>query len=246
MRRRIEDKPSLVAEEDGATFSRLVHRTATVAVQELNDVVCRLRDDDDAEKVVSARCLGSDALIDDIENENPLSEASQSMADAVAQQAQQQFFTPLLASAGKNAPDLGELLWLASGDVLDNLRSKPGMDQEILQLAGPCADAIKTADETAVRPHRCGHVLRTMVVAPENWRQGTLKSVVRDRMPNAAYVTSRVATPVLLREASEISLFQVASRLLEMQPDVRAAATRLHTRADIEWSSLVRVVTVDE
>jgi hypothetical protein len=227
-------------------LSRLVHRSAAAAVQELNDVVCRLREGVDAEKVVSARCLTSDALVDSGKEEAPLSETASKIADEVAQLAQQEFLGPLLASSGKHALDLGELLWTASAKVLDRVRSKPGIDEEILLLAGPSADIEQIARATSIRPHRCGHVRCTVVVAPNNWRNGALEEVVANSIPLAAFTTAKVATPLLIREASELSLAQVASRILELQPDVREAATRLHTRADVQWAPIAPVVTVDE
>lgn len=89
------------------------------------------------------------------------------------------------------------------------------------------------------RVSQCGGGSRAMVGLPQNADSEVLLPVLKDMFSvNSAQVAGTAGELVFCFEGEDIALANVAYRLLEHRPDAGELAKRIHTRSDIEWTSL--------
>jgi hypothetical protein len=109
----------------------------------------------------------------------------------------------------------------------------------------PLAEALKAA-----RPRLacCGGRLRLICLTPpslaEAVRQAlaaSAKSTSQSAAATAALVPAEPGDLALIYELGDLSLPHVAAHLLDFRPDLAQAASRLHTRCDVNWTRLVAV-----
>jgi eukaryotic-like serine/threonine-protein kinase len=99
--------------------------------------------------------------------------------------------------------------------------------------------------QAALQLTECGYTRRRIVLAPRGEDAAELTAIANRAAPGSAVVAASVDAPTVLCEAAGLSLAQLAAKLIESRPDVAEAAHRLHTRSDIEWQPLPRVVPAD-
>ncbi|MEM9656803.1 MAG: tubulin-like doman-containing protein [Planctomycetota bacterium] len=243
---RLAEKREALSGGDEAALPKLIHRLATQAVSDLNDVVSRFNRGTDGDAVVSSRCLGAEAEMTEQERIGETDEDASRIAESVSRVVCRDYFAGAIASKGNAAPDLAELLWRTAGEALRQQSSEAGWYELILRIAGPGIDISKTIQATVMRPKRCGHSRRSVVLAPQNWPIESLENEVHQLLPQASFVQAPVPRPILLREATDVALAQVAARLAEQTPEIAEAAARLHARADVTWERLPHVVSRDD
>ncbi len=86
---------------------------------------------------------------------------------------------------------------------------------------------------------QCGGAIRTMIGSPLHASTSILGPIVEDQFGiKAAQVNGTSGELVLCFEGEDVALANVAYHLLEQRPDASQLAKRIHTRNDVEWSTL--------
>lgn len=91
----------------------------------------------------------------------------------------------------------------------------------------------------ASEPHLmdCGGTKRLLMIVPESSSHGLLKKVIEGGMEEKISISfNNVCDLVFCYEAGNISIAQIAARLIDDRIDYAQAASRLHTRSDVPWS----------
>ena len=118
-----------------------------------------------------------------------------------------------------------------------------GDTNQLMSLLEADLAAIHTTIEgITIHPKHCGHQRRMLVVIPSDWPNTAFSEVVRKILPGAMIRHAAISRPLVIDEAAELSLAQVAAHLADHRPDAVEAAQRLHARNDVPWTSLPRVV----
>ena len=121
---------------------------------------------------------------------------------------------------------------LAVVDVVEPLLGSRGSSRESRRLR----DCVTTATP---RLPACGGAKRILLVLPEGSDAAAIQSdLERNFDETSSVVFDRDGDIVLCHEVEKISLARVAAALADNRPDYADAASRLHTRADIRWTSL--------
>ena len=121
---------------------------------------------------------------------------------------------------------------LAVVDVVDPLLESEGSSRETRRLR----DCISAA---APRLPACGGGKRILLVLPEGSDPAAIQSdLERNLDETSSVVFDRDGDIVLCHEVERISLARAAAALADNRPDYADAASRLHTRVDIRWTSL--------
>lgn len=102
---------------------------------------------------------------------------------------------------------------------------KKRLSESILSAA--CIDLIE-----------CGHTRMNLFIQPENTQDDALHGELTNDCASLVSLSASVSNPVFLREATGLSMDQVAAQIAKSIPDVATAASRLHTRSDIPWRDL--------
>jgi eukaryotic-like serine/threonine-protein kinase len=117
-------------------------------------------------------------------------------------------------------------------DVVDPLLGSDGSSRESRRLR----DCITAATP---RLPACGGGKRILLVLPEGSDASAIQSDLEENCDETSSVVfDRDGDIVLCHEVETISLARVAAALADNRPDYADAASRLHTRADIRWTSL--------
>ena len=135
------------------------------------------------------------------------------------------------------------ILQQAAVESLNQLVSSGDPSNLVARLANAVPDIEKLARDLDACLPQCGHRRHRVVVIPKRWPNDTLDMEARGALPDAAILRARIRRPVVLYEAGDLSLPQVAAKLTESRPDAIDAASRLHARNDIWWSPLPQVVS---
>ncbi len=85
----------------------------------------------------------------------------------------------------------------------------------------------------------CGGARRLLLVLPESLDPAAIQADIQENLGEASSVAfDRDGDIVICHEAQDLSLAQVAAALADDRLDYADAASRLHTRADVRWTSL--------
>jgi hypothetical protein len=92
----------------------------------------------------------------------------------------------------------------------------------------------------AARPRLtdCGGSQHLLAIVPKNSAGSALHDAVSQLDPPATLVNDSDADLVFCYEVQDLSLSNVAARLIENRSDFVQIAARLHTRMDVAWSGL--------
>jgi len=108
---------------------------------------------------------------------------------------------------------------------------------------GAEADGNKTADLFAqAQPKLLKHGGQTqqLAVLPQSdWTVEQLTHLAKQLGPDATLVEGNDAVLTVCCEASGLPLVQIATELIQCRRDYADFAERVHTRTDIQWTSLV-------
>lgn len=85
---------------------------------------------------------------------------------------------------------------------------------------------------------QCGYDRRTLIFAPKSGGDDADQAALQASRPSAALRPANVDDVIVVSEDSGISPQSFAARLQEIFPGIADAASRLHTRTDIEWEPL--------
>lgn len=102
------------------------------------------------------------------------------------------------------------------------------------------ADTISAALKAATPPLlACGGAKRLLVMLPNGpSRDRPIELLRQDMQQEPTIVQNREGDFILCYEVEQISLTQAAVTIIDRRQDLAEAASRLHTRNDIEWSRL--------
>lgn len=100
------------------------------------------------------------------------------------------------------------------------------------------ADALQRA---TILPSGCGYTRRRLLLASIGDGTNELAASLARVAPGTHILAADLETPRVLCEAEGLSLAQIAAKLVESRPDAADAASRLHTRKDIDWQQLPQV-----
>jgi serine/threonine protein kinase len=167
------------------------------------------------------------------------------MASQVSQKACISYLQSQDFAEEEDPPNLWAILQQTASDSLEQLIAAGDPSNLIAQLADALPDIAKVAQGLNVSPSQCGHERHLIVVIPQKWPNDSLETAARQALPDAAIIRACITRPLILYEASNLSLAQVADRLTEYRPDAIEAARRLVTRNDIEWTPLPSVECSD-
>jgi hypothetical protein len=112
---------------------------------------------------------------------------------------------------------------------------------------GPSADDCEPRLQAcldAARPKldRCGGAQRLVAIAPEHFAESELaEAFIRKVDPPPTVVLDGDADLVLCYESRDLWIPYVAARLVGERGDLVQAASRLHTRTDVDWADLARL-----
>ena len=121
---------------------------------------------------------------------------------------------------------------LAVVDVVEPLLGSRGSSRESRRLR----DCVTTATP---RLPACGGGKRILLVLPEGSDAAAIQSDLEENLNETSSVAfDRDGDIVLCHEVERISLARAAAALADNRPDYADAASRLHTRADVRWTSL--------
>jgi serine/threonine protein kinase len=126
--------------------------------------------------------------------------------------------------------------------TLSQMVAEGDPDKLMTLLEGDLAAIHTTIQGITIHPKHCGHHRRMLVVIPYDWPNTALYEVVRKILPDATIRYAVIPRPLVIDEAAELSLPQVAAHLVDHRPDAIEAAQRLHARNDVPWTTLPRVV----
>jgi len=116
--------------------------------------------------------------------------------------------------------------------------------QPLLGSQGPSRQSRRLRDCVATATPRllaCGGGKRILLVLPEGSDPAAIQSNLEKHFDETSSVAfDRDGDIVLCHEAEKIPLARAAAALADNRPDYAQAASRLHTRVDIRWTSLGR------
>ncbi len=153
------------------------------------------------------------------------------------------YLESLEASRDSIPPDLGTILQQTITESLEQLVTDGDPANLITQLTDAVPDIRSAVHGLDASPPQCGHGRHLLVAIPTRWPNRALETEVRQALPDAAIVRAHVPRPMVLYEATGLSLPQVAAKLTEYRPDAIDAARRLYSRNDIQWEPLPQVVS---
>jgi hypothetical protein len=165
------------------------------------------------------------------------------LVDRLSREAGRVYLESMETAKGNVPPDLGTILQQAVAESLKQLVAEGDPANLITQLADAVPNIRKAVHGLDASPPQCGHGRHLLVAIPAQWPNRALETEVERALPDAAIVRTHVPRPIVLYEATGLSLPQVAARLTEYRPDAIDAATRLHSRNDINWAPLPQVVS---
>lgn len=222
-----------------------VHRLVHHAFEDLTAVVCRFAADGPDGEVMSARCMKATDQNTEPPDVSVPNDQLSALVDDIAQQASGSYFAALVEAPKPSELDLREFLLHTTGRALEELSDSEAGDLLLEQLASCQANTSLIIENTVVGPPGCGHLRRTMVVVPEKGIEPCLEEEIRTQLPDARFVRANVSRPLLIREAANLSISQIASRFVEDRPDLVEASRRLQTRNDLACLPLPQVISVE-
>lgn len=140
------------------------------------------------------------------------------------------------------------LFTILRGNELPGLELSQKISELLTEQAREMAEFSSVADPTQLAasalslldggPLNCGYRRRTMLITPSDQHDSALSDAFSEACPSLANFQAAVAETYLLREGSQLHPLHLGARLAEDYPDVDEAASRLHTRNDINWHEL--------
>jgi hypothetical protein len=174
--------------------------------------------------------------------ENFLSSTQMELLHAVADAVLASYVGRLVGGQALHKFDLRGALQDAVAARLDELIQTSSGRACMRELAAITPDAAAVVANAAIRPPRCGHRRRTLVLWPEETADPDLLLRIREAAPSCVAQTGAIARPLLLREGCGLSLAQVAAKLVEGRPELAEAASRLHPRIDVVWAPVPQAI----
>ena len=131
----------------------------------------------------------------------------------------------------------------ATGGVLSDAFKKMSLDRIVAENQIGADQLLRWLNEmlNLARPavSQCGGGSRTLVGLPQHSETTSLVPIIENQFSvSSAQISGTTGELVFCFEGEDISLANVAYRLLEQRPDAGQLAKRIHTRNDVEWSSL--------
>lgn len=220
-----------------------IHQLVRHAFENFMSVVCQFASEGPEGEVMSARCLRAgdqNSAPDDASLGNG---ALSTLVEEVARQSCGSFFAALVEAPKLSELDLGEFLQGTVSRALAQLVGSADGDSLIEQLASCQVNMFLIVKKAAIGPAGCGHERRSLVIIPEQGIDGSVESEIKTLLPSATMVRGKVSRPLLIREAANLSIAQIAATVVDDRPDLLEAARRLHTRKDLALLPLPRVVS---
>jgi serine/threonine protein kinase len=148
-------------------------------------------------------------------------------------------FDPKTPERQPTTDELDELLLGECRLLLEESLSQAELGEALTAIV-PTEQAVAGAIERATTDLlQCGCDRRMMLVTPRDRENDVTTQALLAAKPLAAIVSADVDDDVLISEDSGISPHSLALGLEWVYPGIADAARRLHTRIDVEWTSLL-------
>jgi hypothetical protein len=144
----------------------------------------------------------------------------------------------LLARPQWNTYDPPQGLKVLDELVLHECTSNSTIDLEVEGVADMAVEGLQHAAATALS---CGFERRTLVVLPKSTSYDGIAESISATRPTAALLRTETSEAWIATEGCGVASQSLAVRLAHIHPDIAEAASRLYTRADIEWNNPLHV-----
>lgn len=127
--------------------------------------------------------------------------------------------------------------------VVSNQLQELRLDSMIVD-SGLSADTFASWINSLIKPatpmlYKCGGTARLLIAVPKNAPVATIASYIQNLMDHEAnIVPSTYGDFIVCMEMDRMPAENVAMTILQMQPDCTELIERLHSRTDVDWSSL--------
>ena len=149
----------------------------------------------------------------------------------------------ILDESGNRARRLPNQFKRESQVLVNEKLQKLRLDSMIVESKLP-ADTFAAWINVLVKPvtpllYKCGGTARLLIAVPKDAPVATMANYIQNLMDiEANIVPSTFGDFVVCMEMDQMPAEHVAMTILQMQPDCAELIERLHTRNDVEWSSL--------
>ncbi len=121
--------------------------------------------------------------------------------------------------------------------VVDEALGQRAIGEVVVSNSADDAGVQLTLDQANVDLLQCGYDRRTLIFAPSSQRPSEAIDALTRARPTAARISADVDESIVVCEGSGISPTSFASGLEWVFPGIAAAASRLFTRIDTDWSA---------
>jgi serine/threonine protein kinase len=145
----------------------------------------------------------------------------------------------LLARPQWNTYDPPQGLKVLDELLLQECSTNASADAPLVETTPLAGEGLEHAAATVLS---CGFNRRTLAVLPEGSQYDALADSIAATRPTTLLLRTALPEAWIAAEGSGVSSQSLAVRLAHIHPDIAEAASRLHTRADIQWDNPLHMV----